>query len=153
MYDGIWISKSTAGVDLYWTRWIFYAFSCTLLMYQISTILKKGSSEKVNMIYLTAIVMVTGALASISEEMVKLVFFLVSTFVYLLLILEIVKSKEKAIAYIRYYIVFGWSVFPIVFLLSPEGINLIGNEISTAIYLLLDIFTKILFYMQVKLKE
>jgi len=46
----------------------------------------------------------------------------------------------------------GWSVFPIVFFLSPEGYGIIGVGISMIIYLILDIYTKIMFYFNPAMK-
>jgi bacteriorhodopsin len=43
---------------------------------------------------------------------------------------------------------FGWSAFPLVFLLSPEGLNIITNPFAGIAYLGLDLFTKIIFYTQ-----
>jgi bacteriorhodopsin len=35
-----------------------------------------------------------------------------------------------------------------VFLFSPEGLNIINNSFAGIAYLVLDFFTKIIFYMQ-----
>jgi bacteriorhodopsin len=149
MYEGSFVTVSEGGDDLYWTRWIFYGLSCSLLMYAISKALKFSNAEMVKLIYLTVIVMFTGALASVYQMEFKWVMFAVSTIAYLIMIYPVVTSKAKSAASILPFIFFGWSVFPIIFLVSPEGLNLIGNPLSAGIYLGLDFLTKIVFYFVV----
>jgi len=40
----------------------------------------------------------------------------------------------------------GWTGFPLAFLLAPEGFGLITASVAAILYLLLDIFTKLIFY-------
>jgi bacteriorhodopsin len=42
---------------------------------------------------------------------------------------------------------FGWTVFPVVFFLAPTGLALISAAVAEMLYLVLDIFTKIVFYI------
>jgi len=146
MWQGNFVTLNSNGQELYWTRWIGYMFSCTLLMYTIAKSIKSSQSMLTNKVYLTVLVMFTGVLASISESNFMLMFFAVSTFAYILLIWPIITNK-LAYKYINYFIVLGWSVFPVVFILSPEGFNVITQPVSAAIYLALDLFTKIIFYV------
>jgi hypothetical protein len=48
----------------------------------------------------------------------------------------------------RSYIFVEWTVFPIVFLLAPTGLGLIGAIVANLLYLLLDIYAKIVFNIQ-----
>jgi bacteriorhodopsin len=146
MWQGSFVTLNSNGEQLYWTRWIGYMFSCTLLMYTIASLIKSTPSKLINKIYLTALVMFTGLLASVSEGNFMLIFFGVSSFAYILLIWPIVTNK-LAYKYINYFIVLGWTIFPIAFLLSPEGLGVINQTASAAIYLGLDLFTKIIFYL------
>ena len=147
MYEGSFVSLTSDGGELYWTRWLFYGFSCTLLMYEIGKILGKSSQEIMKMVYLTAIVMVTGILSSIFQNEYMWIFFGISAIVYLILLFEIFKSKSKNLNAIKLYVILGWSLFPVVFLLSVEGLGLIGNVVAATIYLMLDLFTKVVFYL------
>jgi bacteriorhodopsin len=67
---------------------------------------------------------------------------------YILLVLKVLSVKTPGTGWVHSYIYFGWTLFPIVFLLAPTGIGLIGAAIANLIYLLLDIYTKILFNIQ-----
>jgi bacteriorhodopsin len=134
--------------DLYWTRWFIYGISCPLLAFEISKNLGLDLSKRIFNVFLTIIVMLTGALSSINEGNYKLAFFIISSIAFCILILEFYKTKSKMLKSLTPYIIFGWCVFPLVFILSNEGmINLIPLQIAAAIYLALDIFTKIIFYI------
>jgi len=148
MLEGSFVTLNSDNEEIYWTRWVGYAFSCTLLIYTIGKYLKLDWSKIVEMLYLTAGVMLTGALASYFENEFMWAFFAVSSFAYVALIYPILTAKEKTRSeFVTFFIVFGWSIFPIVFILSHEGLGYIENVIAFAIYLGLDLFTKIFFYM------
>lgn len=142
MYEG-----SFAAGDIHWTRWLFYSFSCPLLITEFANQLKKSPPEKQSMIYTTVLVMVTGIFSAVFVDEVKWLFFAVSSFLYTYLLITIFTSKSKALNTLQLYIAFGWTMFPAVFLVATEGMALIGNDISQYLYLLLDIFTKIIFYL------
>ena len=92
--------------------------------------------------------MFTGAAASFAQGNYKLAFFGLSTFAFGYLLVQFYNTKSKALETLTPYIVFGWCAFPIIFLLSNEGFfNIISLEIAAVIYLVLDIFTKIIFYI------
>jgi len=137
--------------DLYWTRWIGYGISCSLLVYEISKKVGLDVSKQISNIFLTVIVMFTGALSSVSVNEYKWAFFAISSIAFGKLLYEIYNTKSKNLAALTPYILFGWCVFPIVFLFSNEGLNLITVETSAIIYLFLDLFTKIIFYIQQKM--
>lgn len=155
MYEGIFVSLNQDGEAVYYSRWFFYAFSCTLLVYEIARRLKKDWPETTKMIYLTTIVMITGMFAAIFEDEVKAGFFVISTIVYILLLLEILNSSKEVDQEkknILVYIFLGWCIFPVFFLLGPEGFRFLGNEPVAIAYLTLDLFTKIIFYLQINQK-
>ena len=134
--------------DLYWTRWLFYGISCPLLAFEISKRVGLDLQNRVFNIFLTVITMVTGALSSVSVGGYKIAFFAVSTLAFIALMSEFYKTKSKELRAMTPYIVFGWCVFPVVFILSNEGMfNVVSLQIAAAIYLALDIFTKIIFYI------
>ena len=134
---------------IYWTRWVGYAISCPLLMYAIAKKLDYSPDQTVFNMILTAIVMLTGAYAGVSNGDYKWIFFGLSTFAFVMLLTPIFGSKSSFNkSMILPYILLGWCGFPIVFLLSYEGFGLIQNGNALIAYLLLDFMTKIVFYIQ-----
>ncbi len=152
MYEGTFSSVSTATVPIFWTRWVFYAISCTLLAYEMSRILGIEQKKTIFLLYLTAIVMLTGALSSYYTGTFMIVFYVISTVAYVLLLAGFLKSPSEHRGAISKYLYFGWTGFAVVFLFSPEGFGLIDNTIAASIFLLLDIFTKIVFYIDLRRK-
>ncbi|MFP4378216.1 MAG: bacteriorhodopsin [Spirochaetales bacterium] len=152
MYEGSFASVSTATVPIFWTRWVFYAISCTLLTFEMSRVLGIEQKKAVFLLYLTAIVMLTGALSSYYTGTFMIVFYVISTVAYILLLAGFLKSSSEHRGVISKYLYFGWTGFAVVFLFSPEGFGLVDNAIAAAIFLLLDIFTKIVFYIDLKNK-
>ena len=89
-----------------------------------------------------------GCLKDAAQGNYKLAFFGLSTFAFGYLLVQFYNTKSKALETLTPYIVFGWCAFPIIFLLSNEGFfNVISLEVAALIYLVLDIFTKIIFYI------
>jgi sensory rhodopsin len=102
----------------------------------------------VQLLYLTAIVMFTGYLAARDLTAVKWVYFVISCVAYVLLVMKVLSAKAVASKWVNSYLFFGWTVFPIVFLLAPTGLGLIGAEVANLLYLVLDVYTKIIFNIQ-----
>ncbi|MFW5694273.1 MAG: bacteriorhodopsin [Alkalispirochaeta sp.] len=152
MYEGTFASVSTATVPIFWTRWVFYAISCTLLTVEISRILNIEKKKSIFLLYLTAIVMLTGALSSYYTGTFMLVFYVISSFAFLLLLIGFLSSPSEHRGAVSKYLYFGWTGFAVVFLFSPEGFGVIENLVAASIFLLLDIFTKIVFYIEFKKK-
>ena len=100
------------------------------------------------LLYLTAIVMFAGLLAARDLTAVKWIHFVISSVAYILLVSQVLSVQTARSQWVRYYIFFGWTVFPIVFLLAPTGFGLIGAAVANLLYLLLDIYTKIVFNIQ-----
>jgi bacteriorhodopsin len=133
--------------DIYWTRWFVYGISCPLLAFEISKRVGLDLNHKIFNVFLTAIVMVTGALASTSAGNYKIAFFVLSCIAFSRLIWSFYQTKSEALKTLTPYII-GWCVFPIIFIFSNEGINnLIAVQNAAAIYLVLDVITKIVFYI------
>lgn len=147
----IMLQGNFATNDLYWTRWVFYALSCPLLAFEISKRVKLDIPNRIFNIFLTVITMITGALASVSVGNYKIIFFLISCIAFVVLLNEFYKTKSKELAGLNLFIIFGWCIFPLVFMFSNEGmINVVPLQIAGIIYLALDIFTKIIFYIKYK---
>ena len=144
---------SLAGEPIFWSRWLFYIGSCTLLMFEISKSKKIKVLDSVGPMVLTAIVMFTGFLAAWNITNVKWIYFAVSSIAYIVLLIKILPVKTEKSGWINYYIYFGWTLFPVVFILAPTGFNVINSEISNLFYLILDILTKIVFSIQLIYKK
>jgi sensory rhodopsin len=148
MWQGGLTVVTPAGQPILWTRWLFYALSCTLLMVEIAQLKRIKGGARAELVYLTAIVMVTGFLAARDLTAVKWAHFAISSVAYVLLVIQVLSVKTPGSNWVSSYIYFGWTVFPIVFLLAPTGLGLISAAVANLLYLLLDIYTKIVFNIQ-----
>jgi sensory rhodopsin len=137
-----------AGEPIFWSRWLFYGGSCTLLMYEIAQLKGIKGERLVQLIYLTAIVMFTGFLAARDLTAMRWIHVAISSIAYILLVTNLLATKTAESGWVMKYIYFGWTVFPIVFVLAPTGLGLIGAALANLLYLLLDIYTKIIFNVQ-----
>ena len=153
MWQGNLTVITSAGEPIYWTRWLFYGLSCTLLMLEIAQLKSIQDGSRVQLLYLTAIVMGTGVLAARDLSALRWVHFVISSVAYILLVLQVLSVKTTGSGWVHTYIYFGWTVFPIVFLLAPTGLGLIGAAVANLLYLLLDIYTKIVFNIQLGAKS
>jgi len=147
MWQGDLTVVTEAEEPIYWTRWLFYGASCTLLMVEIAQLKGIRGNELVQLLYLTAIVMFTGYLAARDLTATRWIHFAISSVAYILLVIKVL-SVRTAGKWVSAYIYFGWTVFPIVFLLAPTGLGLIDAALTNLLYLLLDIYTKIVFSIQ-----
>lgn len=147
---GPFTTFNESGEPLLWTRWIGYIGSCTLLMWHIASRVKIDLPRKVELMYLTGITMLTGALASVTDGWIMISLFALGGVTYTMMMYILWQGDQTKLAPIKKYIYFGWSVFPIVFLLSPEGFGVISTIVSISALLALDIFTKIIFYLEEK---
>nr|NIV99338.1 bacteriorhodopsin [Candidatus Saccharibacteria bacterium]NIW79625.1 bacteriorhodopsin [Calditrichia bacterium] len=138
-----------SGHAIYFTRWLFYIASCALLMLTISKILNVKKENTLTILVLNSLVMLSGALAAVTVSPLKwIIFGLGSVFFGAQLYILFEKNKpSKFTKMVLYYISFGWAVFPAVFVFSPEGLDIISNYIAATLYLILDLFTKIIFYL------
>jgi sensory rhodopsin len=148
MWQGDLTVVTAAGQSIFWSRWLFYALSCTLLMVEIAQLKKIQGDALVQLLYLTAIVMLTGFLAARDLTIVRWGHFVISSVAYVLLVSKVLSVKVTGTQWVSNYILFGWTVFPIVFVLAPTGVGLISTAVANLLYLLLDIYTKIVFNIQ-----
>lgn len=148
MWQGDLTVVSRSGQAIYWTRWLFYGASCTLLMVEIARVKGIEGSGLVQLLYLTAIVMFAGFLAARDVTAVRWVHFVISSVAYILLVARLLSDRASKSRWVNSYIFFGWTVFPIVFLLAPTGLGLIGAAVANLLYLVLDLYTKIVFNIQ-----
>ena len=148
MFEGTVVTIGAEGGAVYATRWLFYALSCTLLMYEIGRVLDIPLAERIFHLYLTVIVMTTGAAAAYYTDFsMMLAFFVISTIAYLLLIYPLLTAASPHRWAVAKYIIFGWTGFPVAFLLAPDGFGLITATTAAVAYLVFDLFTKVVFYL------
>lgn len=152
MLEGSAVSYGAGGGEVYATRWLFYGLSCGLLMYEIARFLKKSQSETVFLLFLTVIVMGTGAAAAYFDGLYKIGLFVLSSAAYILLIYPLLTSASPHRGAVAKYLLLGWTGFPLAFLLAPDGFGLITAATAAILYLLLDIFTKVIFYLDLHSK-
>jgi sensory rhodopsin len=145
MVQGNLILVTEDGEPIYPSRWLFYAASCTLLIVEIARLKRIEGQERTYLIYLTAIVMGTGFLAARDLTAVRWAFFAIGALAYLLLIVKVLSIRARDSRWVRRYIWFGWTLFPVVFLLGPTGWGWLGAGWTALFYLLLDLYTKVVF--------
>lgn len=140
------------GEPVHAIRWFFYAGSCSLLMYSIARVLKKAPMQTMQMVYLNVLVMLGGGVAALLASPMKWLIFAAATlfFIFQLIVLYANTKPTPALSTITMYIAAGWCVFPVVFVLAPDGLGLISAAWAAACYLALDVFTKIIFYLHLK---
>ncbi len=149
MYEGTLVTIGAGDGTVYATRWLFYALSCTLLMYEIGRLLGFSLRERIYQLYLTVIVMTTGAAAAYYVELSTMVaFFVISSIAYILLIYPLLTAASPHRQAVAKYILLGWTGFPVAFLLAPDGFGLISAAIAAIAYLTFDLFTQVVFYLE-----
>jgi len=152
MLEGSLVSVGAGGGEVYATRWLFYGLSCSLLMYEIARFLKKSQSETAFLMFLTVLVMGIGAAAAYFEGWYKIGFFVLSSLAYILLVYPLLTSVSPHRNAIAKYLLLGWTGFPLAFLLAPDGFGIITAATAAILYLILDIFTKLIFYFDLRRK-
>jgi bacteriorhodopsin len=141
-------TDSLDGQTIYWSRWLFYLVSCPLLIYDISIILKISNEQYSKLALLTGFTMLNGFLASYIVTSSRWIFFILSSLAFICLLYSILQGRNNpSFRLIKPFIFIGWSLFPVVFLLAPTGIGIIETSISEALYLILDLITKLVFGM------
>lgn len=148
MWQGKLTVTTQAGELIFWSRWLFYGATCTLLIAKIAKLNGTKGEKLVELLYLTVIVMFTGFLAARDLSAIRWIYFIISSVAYVLLVIQILPVKVKEAQWVTPYSLFGWTVFPIVFFLEPTGLGLIGAALANLLYLVLDIYTKIVFNIQ-----
>ena len=144
MISGLFVTLAMSGDAIYWTRWAFYAVSCSFLMVEISMLLDIGKSVKLEIIVFNSLVMLTGLFASVSEGIIKWLFFVLSSVAYLYVLFQIIKHRSNEKFIVAFVAIF-WSGFPIIWVLSPAGLMLIDAFWTAIFYLVLDLITKVYF--------
>jgi sensory rhodopsin len=151
MLSGLFTTTATNGDTIYWTRWAFYAVSCSFLMVEISSILRIDNKTRLEILVYNSLVMITGLFASISADLIKWSFFILSSFAYVYVLYLISKNRNEG-KFVVFFVTLFWSGFPLVWIFSPAGLMLLDALWTALFYLVLDFITKIYFGFHSTLK-
>jgi sensory rhodopsin len=145
---GFLVVTSSFGEPVYWSRWLFYAGSCSLLTVSVAVILKQTQPVTLAKIpILTALVMFCGFLAAFITSIERWWFFAFSSIAYLALLITLFKDAPRGgmNTLLLGFVVVFWSLFPVVFVLAPTGLGLISTFYAVLAYAVLDVITKIIY--------
>jgi bacteriorhodopsin len=145
---GFLVVTSSFGEPIYWSRWLFYMGSCSLLTVSVAVILKQ--IQPLNLVkipVLTMLVMFCGFLAAFITSIERWWFFVFSSIAYLALLITLFKGVPRGgmNSRLMWFIIIFWSLFPLVFILAPTGFGLITTLIAVIFYAALDVITKIIY--------
>lgn len=151
---GISTTTTPGGQTVYWSRWLFYMVTCSLLMYDTAQVLSIPDHVYPKMVILTWLTMFNGFLASYIITASRWVFYILSSIAFFGLLYIVLRGKENPnFTSLKSFVFVGWILFPVVFFLAPTGISFLDTAFAEAWYLVLDIITKIIFgWMTSKLK-
>ena len=154
MSIGIATTISLNDQTIYWSRWLFYLTACPLLMYDVAKILHIADREYPKIAIFTCLTMFNGFLASYIVTSSKWIFFGFSSIAFICLLYIILQGKTNpAFRSLKPFIIFSWSLFPVVFLLAPTGLEVLDTIVSETMYLVLDVVTKLFFgILTIKMK-
>ena len=141
---------SPFGGVIYWSRWLFYMASCSILALNVAAVFGKNDiGDFFEISFLTSLVMFCGFLASYVTGWEKWLFFGLSSGTYMGLLLVLFKNVDyqtnASRRLIVWWVAIFWSLFPVVWILAPTGFGLVSTFVESVIYLLLDVITKIAF--------
>ena len=136
------------GQPIYWTRWLFYIASCSILTLDIAFIVKIPDSRKVEVALFTGLTMFCGFLASFITSVDRWWFFALSSAAYVGMLYTLFKrydGSSKSSSPIMWFVVITWSLFPLIWVLASTGVGIFAADIEAINYLALDFITKIAF--------
>ncbi|MGC9309040.1 MAG: bacteriorhodopsin, partial [Thermoplasmatota archaeon] len=124
------------------------------LMYDVAKILHIADREYPKIALFTCLTMFNGFLASYIVTSSKWIFFGFSSITFIGLLYIILQGKNNpAFRSLKPFIIFSWSLFPVVFLLAPTGLEVLDTIVSESLYLILDVVTKLFFgILTIKMK-
>ncbi len=144
------------GQPVYWTRWLFYVASCSILTLDIAFIARKPHCKKIEVALFTGLVMFCGFLASIIVSVDRWWFFGLSTAAYLGMLYTLFKGSGEdrgKVTSIMWFVLVAWSIFPVVWVLAPTGFGVLTTVTEAILYLALDFITKIAFGLYISNRE
>jgi sensory rhodopsin len=144
------------GQPVYWTRWLFYIASCSILTLDIAFIARTPTVKKAEVALFTGLTMFCGFLASIIVTADRWWFFTLSTAAYMGMVYTLFKhpANERAnIESIMWFVLLTWSLFPVVWVLAPTGFGVLTILTEAVLYLALDFITKIAFGLYISTRQ
>ena len=144
------------GQPIYWTRWLFYIASCSILTLDIAFIAQKPAFQKVEIALFTGMTMFCGFLASIIVTFDRWWFFGLSTASYISMLYILFKrssNDEIKLTAIMWFVLVAWSLFPLVWIIAPTGLGVITTTTEAVVYLALDFITKIAFGLYISTQQ
>ncbi len=144
------------GQPIYWTRWLFYIASCSILTLDIAFIARKPASKKVEVALLTGLTMFCGFLASIIVTADRWWFFALSSAAYigvLYTLLSRLGEESVNVNSVMWFVMVTWSLFPVVWVLAPTGLGVFTTFVEAILYLALDFLTKIVFGLYISARQ
>lgn len=148
------LASSVAGNEVvHWTRWVGYMVSCPLLFYVVASGVD-SMGDRLTLSGLMALVMSGGALTAVWSGWYFWAGFVFTTFLFIIALVSLYEESDaRTLEPVHKYIWLGWVVFPIVFLLAPSGLSIFSSVVAASLYLLLDIYTKIVFYVELAYRQ
>jgi len=145
MIDG---SLAVGADAVHWTRWVGYMISCPLIFYTLASGVKRRT--RFFFAAIAGVVMASGAVGAAVGGWLLWASFAFGSLIYILLLISLYKESDpNQLRPTEHYIWFGWSMFPVVFVLAPVGVSVIGAATASGLYLILDLYTKVVFYQDV----
>lgn len=145
---GIAVVTSGFGEPIYWSRWLFYMASCSLLTVSVAVLLRHTQQVILLKVpILTMLVMFCGFLAAFITGVERWWFFAFSSIAYLALLITMFRGvpREGMNSQLMWFIIIFWSLFPVVFILAPTGFGVITTFLASIFYAALDVITKIIY--------
>ena len=144
------------GQVLYWGRYVDWAVTTPLLLWQVGAIAGARPKLIAGVMAVDLFMIITGLIASIVPAYSNLFWFVVSCGAGLA-ILWVLMTNYRAAARGRSYqlesvfialrgvLIAYWSIYPFVWILGTEAIHFFGIEIENVVYALLDVSAKVVF--------
>jgi len=146
---------------IYWARYTDWLFTTPLLLYDLALLAGADRNTIYSLVGLDVLMIGTGALATLSAgsgvlaaETERLVWWGISTG-FLLVLLYILFSKltaranelssgvQSTFSTLRNMILVLWLLYPVLWLVGTEGLNLVGLTAETGAFMVLDLVAKI----------
>jgi sensory rhodopsin len=144
------------GQPIYWTRWLFYIASCSILTLDIASIARKPAAEKVEVALFTGLTMFCGFLASMIVTADRWWFFALSSAAYISMLYTLFRRSGDArvnVTFIMWFVMVTWSLFPVVWVLAPTGLGVFTTLVEAILYFVLDCTTKIAFGLYISTQQ
>jgi sensory rhodopsin len=145
---GFLVVTSSVGEPVYWSRWLFYMASCSLLTVSVAVVIRQTQPVALAKIsILTMLVMFCGFLAAFITGIERWWFFAFSSIAYIGLLITLFKGvpREGMNSQLMWFIIIFWSLFPLVFVLAPTGVGFIPTFYAVLCYAVLDVISKIIY--------